>query len=153
MIGFLTTIASGIGECFHSVTRPSWVEWDNYDVKLHGQQIRFNLPMVCVPVDTIECFGTSDIPINWLIKTPDITSHSVQESLDSIDDGINSDVVFTIRRSFWVRQNWWDTSFASYNRMLVIQSPEGENALLSFWDLTNTDKPELTLLSEDSYLK
>lgn len=147
----LMVIVSGIGGCFYSASRPSWIEWDDHDPKLHGQIIRFNKPMKYVTLDPEWFYGTVAIEIkNKLLDEKDARELAKMSDVQ-LQKGTVAEVY--VISSFWLRQNWWIKSFAGHIRFVVVQDNAGTQSIMTFWEFANSDRPDLLPLKDEGYLK
>lgn len=133
------------------------IEWDDFDPKLHGQVVRFNVPMSYVLLEDshIGDYIREDVEIGRVLLSEDSVigpGGAIRRGYltQQVDDGM----AFTIKASYWHRRDWFERELSGDMRRLVLIDGTGiESTTLFSTLLLYSDKPELDKYSEEGRFK
>lgn len=152
-IFFVIMIISGIGGCFYSMQRDPWVDWDEHDPRLHGQEVIFNEPMVYFSIDPLVLYGTDDVPDHDLLFTRKDAMNDYKDNFSLKAKKVSPRTRFTITKSFWRRKNWWEAAFSGHTHDVVLENENGKEVISDFYNFTYSNRPELFDLQDNGYYK
>lgn len=121
------------------------VEPDPYDPKLHGQVVRFTVPMVYMKLTDTDLgeFTKKEIAIGRILveeqAVNSLFNREKNHEIIKIDININ----FTIIDSFWVRHDWFTREFASDYQMITLKDEFGILSTCLRSLLINSNRKEL----------
>jgi len=142
-----------IAGCFYSITREPWIEWDQHDPRLHGQEVMFTEPMVYFSIDPFVWYGIDDAPALDLLFTRQDAMNDYRGTFSLNAKDVKPTTLFTITKSFWSRKNWWESAFASHIRYVVLENEDGKEVVSSFHRFDSSNRPELYEFKEKGYIK
>jgi hypothetical protein len=121
------------------------VEPDPHNPKLHGQVVRFTVPMVYMELTEKDLgeYPHKEVSIGRIL-IPERKIHSPYNISDTnVINKIKENMLFTIVESYWIRQDWFSREFAPDVHRILIKDENGvlSAALMSI--LFDSDKPEI----------
>lgn len=98
------------------------VEPDPYDPKLHGQVVRFTVPMVYMQLTDEDrtSFDKKTLSIGKLLTTETTAQSLYNQHGKHFIQKISRDMTFTIVDSYWARNDWFTREFAPDLHMIVL---------------------------------
>lgn len=121
------------------------VEPDPIDPNLHGQVIRFTVPVVYMELNEEDLgeYTQKEIDIGKiLVEEEDLyTLFDIKKTHKIIK--INHTTQFNIEESFWIKHDWFTREFASDYQILVLKDNNGVYSVCLRSLLIKSDKPHM----------
>lgn len=139
--------------CIYSINVPPWIEWDEHDPRLHGQEVIFTEPMVYFSIDPLVWYGTDDVLIHEVLFTRKNAMNDFRGTFSLKAKEVKSDARFTITKSFWKRKNWWEAAFSGHVHLVVLENENGKEVISSFYNFNKSNRTELFSIMDEGYYK
>lgn len=103
------------------------VEPDPFDPNLHGQVIRFTVPVVYMELtgEDKNKFDQKSLDIGKILITADEESNLFNMNGTHVIQKINKNMEFTIIESYHVRHDWFTREFAADYQQIVLKDANG----------------------------
>lgn len=121
------------------------VEPDPFDPKLHGQVIRFTVPVVYMQFneDDKKDFDQKSLSTGRLLIRKEAGHTLFDDKKTHIIEPIPQTMTFTITESYWVRLDWFSREFAPDSDMVILKDDKGTFSVTFRSVLIDTNKSEL----------
>lgn len=121
------------------------VEPDPFDPNLHGQVIRFTVPVVYMELneEDKEKFDQKSLDIGKILITAEEESNLFNSKGTHVIQKINKDMQFTIIESYHVRHDWFTREFAADYQQVVLKDNNGILSTTNRLILQDSNKKEL----------
>ena len=126
-------------------SRTLTVEPDAHDPNLHGQVVRFTVPMAYVELSEVDIdeFDKKSMEIGRIL-TKERTAQSLYNMFgDKNVTNVAPNMNFTILESYWVRQDWFYREFAHDVHVITLKDENGIISSSMRLILLDSNKPEL----------
>lgn len=103
------------------------IEEDPHDPKLHGQVVRFNVPVVYMELteEDSKKYDQKSIDIGLILLEKESATRNYNRFDTHSTKEIPSDISFTINSSYWVRNDWFTREFAPDYKIIVLEDENG----------------------------
>ena len=141
IILWLAVVISPLSACSGTLR----VEPDAHDPNLHGQVVRFTVPVVYMELkeEDKEKFDQKSLDIGKILITADEESNLFNSKGTHVIQKINKDMEFTIIESYYVRHDWFTREFAADYQQIILKDNNGILSTTNRLILQDSNKIEL----------
>ena len=121
------------------------VEPDPFDPHLHGQVVRFTVPVVYMELneEDKEKFDRKSLDIKKILITAEEESNLFNSKGTHVILKINRDMEFTIIESYYVRHDWFTREFAADYQQIILKDNNGVLSTTNRLILQDSNKKDL----------